>query len=266
MIQSSFDGPPARNSVKRRHSTDQEMDFIMTLAPLQTSFAAALLLLVAGCSSGSMTSELAARPEPRAIAKLAAGMLRLPQDEKFSIALAPAQKSPGIMGVADANAKATHDGNADLSATVENGGTASATFQVGHAFANDSDRQMDLKIRLRFDYEYHAEARPAALTEDAVLGVDVFARSDRGKLLKTINVLKFSTAEGDVTSRGNKEADFVVTLAPADAASVFVGGNVQIAAQDGHSASATIKLSKLEMEIEPKSAPAIPAATRPAGP
>lgn len=218
----------------------------------------------AGCSGGSMTSELAVKPEAHSISKPASSTIRLPKDEKYSIALAPAQKSPGLSGSADATAEAGRDGNANLIASVENGGTASATFQLGHAFTNETDRQMDLHIRLRFDYEYSAAAKPLAPSADGVLGVDVFARSTRGKLLKTIPVLNFSTAEGDVSSRGSKEAEFAVTLSPADGAIIFVGGNVQIATKDGHSANGAIKLTKLEMEIEPKAAPAVSAATKPA--
>lgn len=225
---------------------------------------AALAAGIAGCSSGSMTSELAAKPEAHTIAKLASSILHLPKDQKFSIALAPAQKSPGLSGSADATAQAAGDGNATLSASVENGGTASATFQVGHAFTNDTDRQMDLHVRLKFDYEYSAAAKPPSLAADGVLGVDIFARSTRGKLLKTIPVLNFSTAEGDLSSRGEKEAEFSVTLSPAEGAIIFVGGNVQIATKDGHSANGAIKLAKLEMAVEPKAAPAVSATSKPA--
>lgn len=220
-------------------------------------------LLFAGCAGGSMTSELAAKPDSHAMSKLASSVIHLPKDQKFSIALAPAQKSPGLGGSADATAQAASDGNASLHASVENGGTASATFQVGHAFSNDTDRQMDLRVRLRFDYEYSAAAKPVSLAADSVLGVDIFARSTRGKLLKTIPVLTFSTAEGDLSSRGVREADFSVTLSPAESAIIFVGGNVQITTKDGHSANGTINLSKLEMSVEPKPAPMVEATSKP---
>lgn len=220
--------------------------------------------LIGGCSSGSMTSELVAKPESRSLAKLGSSVIHLPRDEKFSIALAPAQKSPGLLGTADANSQAAHEGNASLSASVDNGGGASATFQIGHAFSNDTDRQMDLHVRVRFDYEYSAGAKPPSLSADGLLGMDVYARSTRGKLLKTIPVLSFSTSEGDLAGRGNKEAEFVVTLGPADGAIIFVGGNIQITTKDGHSANGVIKLSKLEMDVEPKTAPATSVTTRPA--
>ncbi len=229
-----------------------------------SSLALWLGLLLTGCSGGSMTSELAAKPDSHAMAKLASSVVHLPKDHKFSIALAPAQKSPGLSGSADATAQAAGDGNANLKASVENGGTASATFQIGHAFSNDTDRQMDLRVRLRFDYEYSATAKPPSLAADGVLGMDIYARNTRGKLLKTIPVLSFSTAEGDLSSRGEKEADFTVTLSPADGAIIFVGGNVQITTKDGHSAGGTIKLSKMEMDVEPKPAPVVEATSKPA--
>ena len=222
-------------------------------------------LAPAGCSGAAVSSELAVRPEPRPLSRSSGSVLRLPKDEKFAIALAPAQKSPGLMGTADATASASREGSAELSAEVENGGTASATFQIGHAFSNDSERQMDLNIKTRFDCEFRAETKPATQAEDATLNLSIYARDGRGRLLKSIGVVQYSTVEGGLGSKSRRENDFTLTLGPSETVSVFVAGDIAINAKEGRSATAAMRLSGMELEIESKPAPAI-ATTKPAGP
>ncbi|MCC6358168.1 MAG: hypothetical protein IT450_05455 [Phycisphaerales bacterium] len=229
--------------------------------------AAGLLLLhgLAGCGGGGMASELSAQPEARPLSRSSGNLLRLPADDKFSIALAPAQKAPGINGKAEASASAERSGVGDASARVENGGTASATFQVGHALKNDSNNQLDLVVRTRFNYEYAAGAQPAGETEDATLSLNLYARDGKNRLLKTLTVLAHSTAEGDVKSKDRKEAEFTLTLGPGDSVSVFVGGTVMINTKEGRSADGSIKLSGLEMDVESKVAPTVAPASAPTG-
>lgn len=227
--------------------------------------AALLVMTTAGCSGAAVSSELSVRPEPRPLSRSSGSVLRLPKDEKFSIALAPAQKAPGLMGTADATASASRDGNAELSAMVDNGGAASATFQLGHAFSNDSDRQIDLNIKTRFDCEFRAEMKPAMQAEDAMLGLSIYARDGRGRLLKSIGVVQYSTAEGGLGSKSRRENDFTLTLGPNESISVFVAGDIAINSKEGRSATAAMRLSGLELEVESKPAPPI-AASRPAKP
>lgn len=235
---------------------------VTNFRPAIACIATSLFLATTGCGGGSMTSELTVRPTARPVAAAEAKPLRLPADEKFSIALAPAQKTPGLMGTADAVASASADGNAEITALAETAGNASATFQVGHAFANDSTRQIDLTCRLRMNYEYRAASKSAIETQDAILSLAVFARDSRGRLLKTVNVLQDDTADGGVSSKDRKEVEFTVTLGPGESASIFVGGNVTVDVKDGRSASGAIRLNGLEMEVQSKAAPAVaPSAT-----
>jgi hypothetical protein len=230
-----------------------------------TIVAAFLPLMLAGCSGGSMSSELTMRPDPRPLGKSAGSVVRLPKDEKFAIALAPAQKSPGLQGTADATASAAREGNAELTASVENGGTAAATFQLGHAFANDSDRQIDLLVKTRFNCEFRAEVKPAGETEDATLGLSIFARDGHGRLLKSVGVVQYSTSEGSLSSRSGRENEFTLTLGPGQSVSVFVAGDVRIDAKEGRTVSGAMRLTGLEMDVESKPAPAVSATTKPAG-
>ncbi|MBI5865918.1 MAG: hypothetical protein HZB38_15725 [Planctomycetes bacterium] len=217
-----------------------------------------------GCGGGSPAAELNVRPEPRTVSATAAKPLRLPQDERFSIALAPSQKAPGLLGKADANSNARSDGTADASAKVENGGTASSSFQLGHVFSNDSERQVDLAVRVSFDFQYDATAQPPNVGEQAALKLDIFARDGRGRMLKTVNVLQYTTGEGDIAGRSRNQSDFSVPLGPRETLAVYAGGNASINAKDGRSGTGGIRISGLEMEVQSKPAPPIGAASQPA--
>lgn len=223
----------------------------------------AALAPLAGCSSGGMASELSSQPRAEPLGRSIGKTLRLPADVRFSIALAPAQKAPGINGKADASASAERTGSGDAAARVENGGAASATFQIGHAFKNDSDAQLDLLVRTRLNFDYAASAKPKGETQDATLSLNLYARDGKSRLLKTLALLSHTTAEGDVKGSDRKEAEFTLTLGPGDSVSVFAGGTVMINTKEGRSADGSIKLNGLEMEIESKAAPAVAPASAP---
>ena len=59
----------------------------------------AALLSSIGCSSGDFGSELSVRPKPHLFDARDQQTLRLPQDEPFSITLAPTQETPGKFGI-----------------------------------------------------------------------------------------------------------------------------------------------------------------------
>lgn len=215
-----------------------------------------LALLQTGCSGGDFGSELSARPVPRSL-DLNGQVLRLPQDEPFSIALAPTQEQPGLGGKADANAQVSNRGDADANAQVDNGGAASAEFQLGHAIKNDSDRQASLLVRLHCEFETTAEATPPGPLRDAEVGLRLYARDGRNRLLRNMQLAHHSTEEGAASSRVGKDVDFRLTLGPREWVSVYVAGGVHIDTQEGHSARGAIKLSGLKMEIETELAPPV---------
>jgi hypothetical protein len=181
----------------------------------------------------------------------------LPQEEPFSITLGPTQETPGLDGTAEADTHVSKDGKANAVASVENGGSALAGFQLGHALQNDSDRQMDLHVQVRCEFGTEADATPPGSPPDAQVGVALYARDGRNRLLRHFDLAQHSTEEGAASSRDQKDLQFTLTLGPRESVNVFLAGSVKIDAQDGHSARGSIKLDGLEMDITTKMAPPV---------
>lgn len=216
-----------------------------------------LLLSLAGCSGGDFGSELTVRPKPRPLSRGDGQVVRLPQDEPFSIALAPTQETPGLVGTAEVDAHASKDGNADARASVENGGSAVAGFQLGHALKNDSDRQMVLHVHLRCEYVTEAEANPPGPLPDAKVGLKLYARDSRNRLRRNFNLTQHSTEEGAASSKDRKDIRFGLTLGPYEWVNIFLAGSVEVETQEGRSARGSIKLGDLVMEIRTEMAPPV---------
>lgn len=218
---------------------------------------ACFLLSPAGCGRGEFGSELSFRPSPQALGGVEGGAIRLPQDKPFSIALAPTQETPGLGGTAEADAHASKDGNADATARVENGGSALAGFQLGHAFENDSDRQMHLHVRVRCEYQTQAGALPSSALPDAQVTLKLYARDGRNRLLRELSLVAHSTDEGAASSTSRKNIEFDLTLGPRQSVSIFLAGSVEIETPDGRSAHGSIGLSGLEMDVRTEMAPPV---------
>lgn len=215
------------------------------------------VVLAAGCSGNGVGSELKARPRPRPLEAEKGRVVRLPQDEPFSIALAPSQEAPGLGGEARAEARASREGSAEATAEVKNGGSAQAEFQLGHAFRNDSDRQVELQVRVRCGFETAASADPPGPLPDARVELRLYARDDRNRLVRNIGLTGHSTENGAASSTDSKDVVFGLALGPGEAVSVFVGGGVRVETREGRSARAAIKLTGLEMEVRTQAAPPV---------
>ncbi len=216
-----------------------------------------VLLVFAGCGGNGLGSELKVQPTPQLLSRGDHGTIRLPTDEPFSIALAPTQKEAGLGGTAEVEAHVSKDGSADAAARVENGGSARAWFQLGHAFENDSDRQAELRLRVRGAFETAAQATPPGPLPDVSVGLKLYARDSRNRLLRDFCLTQHSTDQGAASSSDRKEVQFVLTLGPHERVSVYLAGSVQIETREGRSAHGSIKLSGVEMEVTTELAPPV---------
>jgi len=213
-----------------------------------------LSFLLTGCGGGEFGSELAMRPTPRA---LGAAVLRLPADESFSITLAPTQETPGLGGQAEADASAAKNGAAEAVARVDNGGSAMAGFQLGHSMKNDADRMVYLHVRVACDYQTDAGAAPPSTMPEAQVGLNLYARDGRNRLLRSFNLAQHSTETGAVASKDSKVIEFTLPLGAREWVNIFVAGRARIETTEGHEAHGSIKLNKLEMTIEKETAPPV---------
>lgn len=220
--------------------------------------AAALLLAsgLAGCSNTRFGSQLSVQPRPQPISAAAGTTLRLPQDKAFSIALPSANREPGLGGTAEADADATGAGTAEASAAIADSGTAAGLFQLGHSFENDTSRQADFKFTVRYHYAFEAAATPESGYPDAVVGLKLYARGQRGRLLQDLSLIQHSTDSGSLERAGEEALHFTLTLGPDEVVTVFLAGQVKVEIREGRSAHGALKLRDVQMEVVTKPAPA----------
>ena len=223
-----------------------------------TLLAAATAFLPA-CMNAQFGSELSARPKARPIDKVEGTTLHLPQDQPFNITLPKVTKEPRLEATADADATAKPTGDGSASATVTNGGKAEGLFQIGHALSNATDRQADFDFRVRCQYEFEARATTEQNLPDAAVGLRVYARSERGRLLRDIVLVQHTTENGAAQRGSSENLSFTLTIAPGETVDVFVAGQAPIAVPDGRSASCSIKMTGLQMDVTTRPAPAVPA-------
>ena len=183
--------------------------------------------------------------------------LRLPEQEAFSIALPQTSEKAGLDGTAEADADATQAGTAAAAAAVTNSGTVLGSFQLGHAFKNDVERQTDFDFDLRFHYEFEIAATPETSYPDAQVGLKLYARGSRGRLLRDLTLFEHSTENGSTVRKSDETLHFTVTLGPGEAVNVFLAGQVRIEIREGRSARGSLKLSDLRMDVTTRPAPAV---------
>lgn len=218
-----------------------------------------VLLLLAGCAGAEFGAELRKRPEPLALDRPENRSLSLPGDQPFTITLKEATEKAELTGTADADATASGDGSGMARAEVSQGGTASAGFQVGHAFRNQTARhmQVDVAARLRISYEV-GDADDEGLPLAGAYAT-LYARDNQNRTLGKHTLLSHKSDVGDASGEKEETVSFELLLAPGATANIYVAGNVQINAEEGKSAAGSVKLDGLEMKVDVRPAPGIQA-------
>lgn len=216
--------------------------------------------LLIGCGATQFASELPSRPRAIPLVKAEPRELHIPKDERFSIALAPTMENPGIGGQAEATGHAKPDGSADLTAGITNGGEAQAHFQLGHAFQNETEQQMDLDIVITFEYEYKSDA----LSEpglDANIALRLYVRDKRNRLTRNTELFSSNNQRGLAERRGSDRVRFTLTVGPGEFVSVFLAGETTAKGEYGRSGACSLKLSNMQMAVQTKPAPIVDSKT-----
>lgn len=210
--------------------------------------------LSAGCGGGSPGADLTLRPKGLALPG-DGRTLRVPGDERFNIISFRAEKEATLDSVATADASATQDGTASATANVTAGGTASATIQLGHAFTNDTARQLDVSANVSFQYE--ADFKPNADAPVASLNLTLYARDNRGRLIFAAPLLTHDNDAGPMRAEGVHTQDFSVTLGPNEGFYAYLAGGVTINAKPGHGGEIGVRLRDAKIELSTRTAPSV---------
>ena len=234
----------------------------------------ALSAVLGGCGGQQFGSELTVRPKPLRLKGEGSYTIRLPADEKFSVAVPRAKKQPGLDGSADADARAQGSGAAEAFAKVRRNGVAEATFQLGHTFANESDDQIDLQVRAKCRYEFDVSNEPQTPLPDAVVELRLYARSVGGRLVRDLPLVDFNAESGPACGQADASWAFTVTLTPGEVMAIFAAGRAYVDSAKERSGQALLRVSDLSFEVITRPARAAraagptgpPAATKPQEP
>ena len=232
----------------------------------RTGLVIATALALGGCSTAQFGVEMAVHPKRYTLRKTEPATLRLPQDQRFAIALESDQREPGLDGNADASADARDTGEGVATATVERSGSGEGLFRLGQGFSNDTDRQMDLDVVVRYQYEFAARTEPDAGTPDATVGLRLYAHEEHGRMQRDLVLVDYSTEDGATQQQGDKTLTLTLTLGPGQTMDVFLAGRATVDVTAQRSASATLKLTDLEFEVATRPAPAVQATSAPSRP
>ncbi|MBK8916010.1 MAG: hypothetical protein IPM64_15680 [Phycisphaerales bacterium] len=214
--------------------------------------AALLLTALSGCAGGG-AAELTARPRPQ---PLTAAAVSVPRDGKLSIALSSFSKRPGLEGQVSGDATADARGGGELALRVQGGGAAEATLQLGHAFSNETDRQVELDLSVRFALTLSTTLDPAAVEGDATMNARLFVRDGANRLLRAIDVTGFAATQGSLKRSARDSQQLTLTLGPGQSAQVFLG--IDAAAdtlRSDRSASLTVTISDFAIDATTRPAP-----------
>ncbi len=228
-------------------------------APVAVAALAWLATWLAGCDTGRYGSDLVGQPAARKISAGDASTLRLPADQPFSLAKPASRREPRLDGRAEADATADRAGTASARAEVVEGGVAEGTFQVGQAIANDTGRQCDFEFSVNCRYSLELSSSGERPLPDAVVGLRLYARTSRGRLLRELPIVDQTTEHGAARRSGGEAMHFTVTLPPAESVTVFVAGQARVDVPDGRSAQARLTLDELTYEVTSRPAPELPA-------
>jgi hypothetical protein len=215
--------------------------------------------LLCGCGEDRFGATLAARPAPQPIRRADGGTLRLPADRPFSIALPQSSRQPGLEGTAKSEADASKKGTAEARVEVTDSGQATAMFQLGHAFANESGQPAELQFDVRLHHAYDASATPKTGLPDAKVGIKLYARDNEGRLLRDITFLNHSTENGPAQGEADDTTRFTLTLGPNESVDVYIAGQAVIDIKERRSAHCCVTVDKLEFDVTTCAAQSAPA-------
>lgn len=210
------------------------------------------LAVVTGCAGGG-AAELSARPRPQA---LTAATVSVPRDGRLSIALSSFSKRAGLSGQVTGDATAAAEGRGELTLNITGGGSADGALQLGHAFSNDSDRQVELDLAIRFSMELSTTVETAAIEGDATLRARLYVRDGANRLLRAIDVTGFAATHGSLKRTTRESQQLTLTLGPGQSAQVFLG--IDAAAdtlRSERSASLTVRITDFVVDASTRPAP-----------
>jgi len=223
-----------------------------------------LAALLPGCGGMDFGGEIRVPVSQRHILKadqLTGRPINLPADRSFNIHVKKSSQDPGPAGEARGESDATADGRASCLAKAENGGSASAEFNIGHRIENLSSSPQCVVVELHFDLRQSISASPLPAPKTLAAGNVQLLVMDAGKRnLVKIAVVQVTSDEAAGTARTRDQRNIPVRFEPGQSYDIMLFGRVEAAAEADQEAVARLDLEGLRMHLTFSPADTQPAA------
>ena len=175
--------------------------------------------------------------------------LRVPDDTPFNITDKASRQTPGMYGTARGESGAEGDGTAFCGATVGNGGSAGATFHLGHCVQNrDED---SLSVEAVFTCEYEITARQSDGPDQATAAsyqMELFVNDSDGRLLKRVPIDSSSADGGPTGGTSRVVKEVYARLEPGRAYNFVLAASVEAKTGAGGQAELDIEVKSLHLK------------------
>jgi hypothetical protein len=191
---------------------------------------------------------------------LSPGPLNLPTDATYNIHIKESQQNPGPIGSAQGRSDAQGDGNAACEAVGENGGSASAQFNLGHRIDNLATSPQKVRLELTFLLEEELEASENAAPETLASASLVFVVLDsRQHPVARLSFVDTTTDAVRTVATDTEKRSVTFQFEPDETYDIMLFAKVSTAAAPDQRARARLAVKSLQMQFA-----FVPVTTQPA--
>ena len=214
---------------------------------LLTTLLAFLSLSLAACDMGGASLKTRARPVELATAGDA--VTRVPAAAPFGITEQDAKRSSIVGGTAEADVDVSDQGAATLSISAGDGGEASASFRLGHAFINRGDRQVQADLKVTFSAQCRTVGEPPTGFPDATATLELVAKNRLTRAVRRVALAGVNSEQGGGTKSRRETCSLSLTFAPGNEYDIYLSGAANVATRAGRSAACSLDLSDVQFEL-----------------
>jgi hypothetical protein len=221
--------------------------------------ALAMVAAWSGCGGAGLTYDFQVPAEQRAVLSSAdegEQVLRIPQDVRFNITDKTSGQTPGMKGSARGESAASGEGTASCSVKVADGGSAEASFHLGHCLENRGRRAVLADATFTCEYKIRAIQKDGG--EAPTVGnysMELYVNDTDGRLLKQVPIETSSPDGVPVGGGGRLLKELRVRLEPGRVYNFVVAGQVEAKTGAGGHADLGIELSALQLTVRRTAAP-----------
>jgi hypothetical protein len=173
---------------------------------------------------------------------------RLVIPKNMPFAITDAQRQSEGSGASESSAGG--DGKAQCRASVEDVGTASAGFQLGHLIFNGEDQPLEVAVTVDCAFAYGTGGNRSDTFAPETIGLKFYVKDSNRSVLRKQMLVAPEGVLGATAYNGRERATFEVTLQPQLAYQFILAGHVEVRAKEQpEPLAAHIEVSQCEITV-----------------